>query len=70
VPPIFRLLQERGAVERDEMLRTFNMGVGLVAVCAADAVGRVMTMLADAGERQAWTLGLVVAGDRQVSYSA
>ena len=35
VPPIFRIIQERGAIATDEMLRTFNMGVGLIAVCAA-----------------------------------
>ena len=70
VPPIFRLLQERGAIARDEMLRAFNMGVGLVAACAADDERRVMAMLADAGERGAWRLGVVAAGPRLVSYSA
>jgi phosphoribosylaminoimidazole (AIR) synthetase len=52
------------------MLRAFNMGVGLVAVCAAGDASRVMALLADAGEREAWRLGAVVAGDGHVSYSA
>jgi len=32
VPPIFRLIQERGRVPDDEMWRVFNMGIGLVLV--------------------------------------
>ena len=32
VPPIFRLMQEHGAIARDEMFRAFNMGIGLVIV--------------------------------------
>src|SRR4029077_3741031 len=35
VPPIFRLLQQRGAIAQAEMFRTFNMGVGLVIICAS-----------------------------------
>ena len=38
IPPIFRLIQERGNIAEDEMYRTFNMGLGIVlAVAAADA---------------------------------
>jgi phosphoribosylformylglycinamidine cyclo-ligase len=38
VPPIFRLIQERGNIAEEEMYRTFNMGLGIVlAVAAADA---------------------------------
>ncbi len=37
VPPLFRFLQERGNVPREEMYRVFNMGIGYVlAVRAAD----------------------------------
>jgi phosphoribosylformylglycinamidine cyclo-ligase len=49
VPPIFGLLQEHGRVPRDEMLRVFNMGLGLIFVAAGDIefpdaleVGRVL----------------------------
>jgi phosphoribosylaminoimidazole (AIR) synthetase len=35
VPPIFRWLERAGAVPQDDMLRTFNMGVGLILVVAA-----------------------------------
>ena len=32
VPPLFRLVQQRGGIEREEMYRVFNMGIGMVAV--------------------------------------
>jgi len=64
VPPIFRLLQQRGAIARDEMFRAFNMGVGLVIVCAAADAERVR----DAAGAEAFRLGSVVAGERAVRY--
>jgi phosphoribosylformylglycinamidine cyclo-ligase len=46
-PPIFRLVAERGRVDDDEMLGTFNMGIGMVLVTAEPlpdlpVVGRVV----------------------------
>ena len=35
VPPIFQWLQRTGDVPDDDMLRTFNMGIGLIVVCSA-----------------------------------
>src|SRR5438094_2227690 len=35
VPPLFRVLQQHGRVPDDEMFRTFNMGIGMIVVCAA-----------------------------------
>jgi phosphoribosylformylglycinamidine cyclo-ligase len=64
VPPIFRLLQQRGGIARDEMFRAFNMGVGLVIVCAAAEAERVLSV---AGT-EAFRLGSIVAGDRTVRY--
>jgi len=68
VPPLFRLLQQRGDVSREEMFRTFNMGVGLVVACAARHTERVINTVARAGEPNAVRLGFVVAGDRTVRY--
>ena len=68
VPPIFRLLQERGPIARDEMFRAFNMGVGLVIVCAPRDAQRAINMLVMAGESNAFRLGFVVSGDRTVRY--
>jgi phosphoribosylformylglycinamidine cyclo-ligase len=68
VPPIFRLLQQHGAITRDEMFRAFNMGVGLVIVCAARDAEQIVNIASVAGEPNAFRLGLVVAGDRSVRY--
>lgn len=50
LPPVFRWLADAGGVSEAEMLKTFNCGIGMVAVVAperAEALGR---LLADAGE--------------------
>lgn len=68
IPPIFRLLEQKGAIPREEMFRAFNMGVGLVVVCAAREAQRVMNLLIVNGEPNAFRLGFVVAGERSVRY--
>jgi phosphoribosylformylglycinamidine cyclo-ligase len=68
VPPIFRFLQERGGIGRDEMFRAFNMGIGLVAACAARDAEAVLASLVRAGEPGALRIGRVVSGDRTVRY--
>jgi phosphoribosylformylglycinamidine cyclo-ligase len=62
VPPLFQVLHERGAIALDEMFRTFNMGIGLVLVCAAPDVDRVMRLLSGAKEANAALIGRVVSG--------
>ncbi len=69
VPPIFGLLQEHGAVAREEMFRTFNMGIGLIVACGARDAEHVINTVARAGEPDAVRLGFVVAGDRSVRYT-
>ena len=68
VPAIFRLLQQRGRIPSEEMFRTFNMGIGLILVCAAPEVDRVIDAIGDAGEPDAKRIGRIVAGDRTVRY--
>jgi len=68
VPPIFRVLQERGGISREEMFRAFNMGVGMIIVCASLDAPRVLSMVAMAGEPDAFRLGFVVSGNRTVRY--
>jgi len=68
VPPIFTLIQKHGTIALPEMLRAFNMGVGLVVICDEVNVGTVLETLAQAGEPCAWRLGTVVRGDRHVRY--
>ena len=44
-PPIFNLVQKVGRIERYEMYRVFNMGLGMVLVCAPDKVTEVQKLL-------------------------
>jgi phosphoribosylformylglycinamidine cyclo-ligase len=48
VPPIFRLIQERGNIPEDEMYRAFNMGLGMVLVCDPSDVEAVRTPVGEA----------------------
>ena len=65
VPNLFRRLQDAGAVSRDEMFRTFNMGVGMVVVVAPDDVETIVRSAQSEGVR-AWRLGRVVRGTGRV----
>jgi phosphoribosylformylglycinamidine cyclo-ligase len=65
---VFTWLQRTGHVPDDDMLRTFNMGIGLIVVCAPEHETRVLGGLAAAGERAARRIGAVVAGEPSVSY--
>jgi phosphoribosylformylglycinamidine cyclo-ligase len=48
LPPIFRLIGERGKVDRDEMYRVFNMGIGMVLICSPDNADRLIGKLPEA----------------------
>lgn len=50
VPPVFGWLAASGGVARDEMVRTFNCGIGMVVIVAADAAGLVSEVLEREGE--------------------
>jgi phosphoribosylformylglycinamidine cyclo-ligase len=68
VPPLFEHLQRLGNVEDDEMLRTFNMGIGLIAVIPAEKIKKAKAILNRANERHC-LIGRVVRGERKVSYN-
>ncbi|MCU1247174.1 MAG: phosphoribosylformylglycinamidine cyclo-ligase, partial [Edaphobacter sp.] len=51
VPPLFDHLQHLGNVEDDEMLRTFNMGIGLIVVIPAEKIKKAKAILNRANER-------------------
>ena len=70
VPPVFRWLAAAGGVSEPEMLRTFNCGVGMVAVVAASKADAVDAVLSREGEHVV-RLGEVVAnasGAARVGY--
>lgn len=48
VPPIFKMLQEKGNVETREMFRVFNMGIGMVLVCDPGKAAKLTKALPDA----------------------
>jgi phosphoribosylformylglycinamidine cyclo-ligase len=68
VPPLFEHLQHLGNVEQDEMLRTFNMGIGLIVVIPAEQVKKAKAILNRANERHC-IIGRIVRGDRRVTYN-
>ena len=51
LPPVFRWLGETGGIAPEEMARTFNCGIGMVAIVAPAAADRIGAALAKAGER-------------------
>ncbi len=65
-PALFDWLQQTGNVDTAEMRRTFNCGVGMVLVVAADHAQAVLTAMHAAGE-QAWVMGDVVAAQDTTS---
>jgi phosphoribosylformylglycinamidine cyclo-ligase len=69
VPPIFKWLQRSGAVPWEDMLRTFNMGIGLILVVARDDADAVRGALRDAGEPDAVVIGEIAAGHEYVRYA-
>jgi len=48
IPPIFPLIQQRGNIDRDEMYRVFNMGVGMVVICSPDDAEQITKALPEA----------------------
>jgi phosphoribosylformylglycinamidine cyclo-ligase len=63
VPRLFAWLQESGRVPMDDMMRTFNMGVGLIVAVAPDNADQVKLMLGG------HVIGEIVPGDRVVTYA-
>jgi phosphoribosylformylglycinamidine cyclo-ligase len=66
VLPIFKVMQEIGNIEDAEMYRTFNMGVGMVVVAAADKAETIKTDLGRRGQ-PVYEIGNVVEGNREVT---
>ncbi len=65
-PRVFRELQRMGDVDDREMLRVFNMGIGMVVVVPPDVVHRAVAVLEANGQR-AVVIGDIVAGSGAVA---
>ena len=62
VLPIFRMIQERGGIPERDMFNTFNMGIGMSLVVAADQADAVRAVLPDAV-----VIGEIVRGDDAIT---
>ena len=67
IPPVFRLLAEKGQVPEDDMWRTFNLGVGMVLVVAPKQLDKVLRNLRDSG-CPGFPMGNIVKGESGVEY--
>jgi phosphoribosylformylglycinamidine cyclo-ligase len=65
-PPVFDLVEREGAVPRDEMHRTFNMGLGLTAVVAPADAGRAAALLRSRG-LDCWEVGGIEKGSGEAT---
>ena len=68
VPRVFGVLMEAGKVDRSEMYRTFNMGVGMVVICAPSDVTSVLSAAEQAGLK-GWRIGALRPGSGSVILS-
>ncbi|RFD25440.1 phosphoribosylformylglycinamidine cyclo-ligase [Mycobacterium uberis] len=62
--PVFSMIAQRGRVVREEMEKTFNMGVGMIAVVAPEDTDRALAILT-ARHLDCWVLGTVCKGDKE-----
>ena len=65
VPPIFKLIAERGNIPERDMYNTFNMGIGMAIIVPENEVEKSLKILKEAGE-EAYLIGEVVEGNREV----
>jgi phosphoribosylformylglycinamidine cyclo-ligase len=70
VLPVFKWLAAQAGIAELEMLRTFNCGIGMIAIVEPDKVDEVVRVLTEAGETVA-QLGTVIAaeGEHRVVYN-
>jgi phosphoribosylformylglycinamidine cyclo-ligase len=67
VPRLFDVLRRAGRVPTDDLLRTFNVGVGMVAIVPEREAGAFAAHLRARSE-EFWTIGRVVPGSGRVTY--
>ncbi len=66
-PPIFELIQEIGKIDEEEMLKTFNMGVGMVIITSPKEASSLIEFLSKEREK-VFRIGEVVLGKGEVAY--
>jgi phosphoribosylformylglycinamidine cyclo-ligase len=67
VPELFHFLQETGEVEAEEMLRVFNMGIGMILAVDPSRLAEVLGLLRSVGQKS-WIIGSLQPGGSGVVY--
>ena len=65
LPEIFKFIQEKGNVPREDMYHTFNMGIGMVLVVDGASANQIKVKLAGQGLKS-WIIGEVTKGKKRV----
>lgn len=65
VPPLFKLIKERGNIPERDMYNTFNMGIGMCVIVPENEVEKAINLLKEAGE-EAYLIGEVVPGNKEI----
>lgn len=65
VPPIFSLIESIGNIEKKEMYRTFNMGIGYVIITDQANAMKICDYMSEIKE-EVYLIGMVVSGDKKV----
>ena len=60
IPPVFQIMGQLGKVEREEMYRVFNMGIGLILVVPPEAAFGLLARAAVLGD-QGWQIGEILS---------
>jgi len=68
VQPLFGHLQKLGNIDQDEMMRAFNMGIGMVLVVPPKKFKKVQGILERTSEK-GYTIGRITKGEKKVIYS-
>ena len=66
VPPVFRLLAEKGSIDEKVMYNTYNMGIGMVLAVPASEEKKTMDAIEKAGEK-CYRIGEIVSGEKGVT---
>ena len=67
VPELFHFLQETGEVDAEEMLRVFNMGIGMILAVDPSRLAEILGLLRSVGQKS-WILGSLQPGGSGVVY--
>ncbi|MDX1764457.1 MAG: phosphoribosylformylglycinamidine cyclo-ligase [bacterium] len=66
IPPLFDFLADKGHISKEEMYRTFNMGIGFALIVSPDEVDQVRRHLKRLGEEN-WVIGAIGKGKGEVT---